>query len=303
MLGGNPRRYPCTRRDARIGRSTVTMTGPVSLFTVVSPVFNAARFLPEALDSVAALSSPHEHWVIDGGSDDGTVELLEAREDPSLKWISEPDRGQTHAVNKGLERASGDYIGWLNGDDAYVPDAVDRAIAHLDANPGVMAVYGGVEFTDESWNRIRDYLPPGFSWHRELFVGNYLATEAIIFRRELVSERGMLDEAFADAADYDFFMRLFHNSTVERVPETLLRFRYHSDSKTVSNVWRQHDEALEIRLRWARGPADRAAMRGLDRAQRLILPLITSWPDPHPRRVGRIVNALTTPPGRKDDTG
>ena len=101
----------------------------------MTPVFNAVRFLRETLESVAALGVSHEHIVVDGGSRDGTVELLEARDDPSLSWVSERDRGQTHAVNKGLERATGELVGWLNGDDEYVAEAVDRAVAHLLAGP------------------------------------------------------------------------------------------------------------------------------------------------------------------------
>jgi len=116
--------------------------------SVVTPVFNSARFLAETLDSVARLTVSHEHIVLDGGSTDGTVQLLEARGDPRLTWVSEPDRGQTHAVNKGFERAQGELLGWLNGDDEYVSEAVDRAVSDLLAHPEV-AVYGGMDITDE----------------------------------------------------------------------------------------------------------------------------------------------------------
>src|SRR5688572_24799301 len=104
----------------------------MALLSVVTPARNMARFLPDTLDSVAALRAPHEHIVVDGASDDGTVELLEAREDPHLRWVSEPDSGQTEAVNKGLRMAEGHLLAWLNADDSYVPDAVDRAIEHLE---------------------------------------------------------------------------------------------------------------------------------------------------------------------------
>src|SRR3954451_4922666 len=97
------------------------------VLSVVTPVRHSAAYLPHALDSVAKLRVPHEHIVIDGGSTDGTVELLEKRGDPRLHWISEPDRGQTHAVNKGFARASGELLAWLNGDDELISDAVDRA--------------------------------------------------------------------------------------------------------------------------------------------------------------------------------
>src|SRR4051794_8194886 len=94
-----------------------------------------ARYLPDTLDSVAALRTPHEHIVVDAASDDGSVELLEGREDPHLRWTSEPDSGQTEAVNKGLRMAQGDLLAWVNADDAYIPDVVDRALERFERNP------------------------------------------------------------------------------------------------------------------------------------------------------------------------
>src|SRR5436190_3482017 len=141
---------PVWVRSLDKSRSLAPVTLPrVPDLSVVTPVFNAVRFLPETLESVAALAVSHEHIVVDGGSGDGTVELLEARDDPSLSWLSEPDRGQTHAVNKGLERATGELVGWLNGDDEYVPAAVDDAVEHLLAHPELDAVFGAMTITDE----------------------------------------------------------------------------------------------------------------------------------------------------------
>lgn len=265
------------------------------LFSVVTPVRNLARYLPDTLDSVAALTVPHEHVVIDGGSDDGTVELLEARQDPDLKWVSEPDRGQTDAVNKGLGRSSGELIGWLNGDDAYLPEAVDRAVGHLEANPEVMAICGGIEFTNEQGEVFRTHVPTGFNWRRALYLGTYIPTPAIIFRRSLLDRAPALDESYADAADYDFYLRLLRGVRVTAFPEPLVRFRYHPKSKSTRDVWRQHDEALEIRLKWARGPLDRAIMRGWESAKRLILPRISSWPYPHPTGAARLRAAVPKP--------
>src|SRR5680860_110924 len=125
--------------------------------SIVTPALNQAAFIGEALDSVAAIRTRHEHLVMDAGSTDGTREILEGRDDPALTWVSESDRGQTHAVNKGLERAHGDYVGWINADDAYVPPAVDRAIAHLDAHPATAAVYGFLSIVDEHGMLVRTY--------------------------------------------------------------------------------------------------------------------------------------------------
>jgi glycosyltransferase involved in cell wall biosynthesis len=245
--------------------------------SVVTPVYDSARYLAATLDSVARLTASHEHIVIDGGSTDGTVTLLESRDDSSLTWVSEPDRGQTHAVNKGFERARGELLGWLNGDDEYVSEAVDRAVAHLLAHPEVDAVFGGMDITDETGRVRRQYRPPEFSWRRYLYLGDYITTPTIIFRRRLL-ERGLLDENYVDAADYDFFLRVFQNARVERRPEALVRFRYHPESKTARDAFRGQDEALRIRLKWASRPHERLAMKTIEKAKRLILPRISAWP-------------------------
>ncbi len=265
----------------------------MTLLSVVTPVRNQARYLGETLDSVAALTVPHEHIVVDGASDDGTVELLEARGDESLSWTSEPDQGQTDAVNKGFGRARGDYLSWVNGDDAYVPDAVDRAIAFLDDHPEVGAIYGGQEYINADGEVIRTFIPKRFSWRRYLYLGDNVPTPTVIFRRSVLEEHGGLNPAYADAADYDFYLRILGAVRVEPIREPLIRFRYHEHSKTGSNIDLQLDEGLEIRLKRAKGPAARFTMRALERAKRAILPRVSSWPNPEPRGLNRINAALT----------
>jgi GT2 family glycosyltransferase len=246
--------------------------------SVITPVFNSVRFLEATLDSVARLTVSHEHIVVDGGSTDGTVRLLEARRDPSLTWVSEPDRGQTHAVNKGFGRANGELLGWLNGDDEYVSDEVDKAVSHLLAHPQLDAVFGSMSITDEAGVVRREYLPADFSWRRYLYLGDYVPTPTIIFRRRLLETVDLLDERYVDAADYDFYLRLFEHARVERRPEALVRFRYHPESKTARDAFRGQREALQIRLKWARGPHERLLMGAIDRLKRLLLPRISAWP-------------------------
>lgn len=249
--------------------------------SVVTPAFRAAPFIGETLDSVAALRTPHEHVVIDGGSQDGTVELLRSRDD--VVWVSEPDRGQTHAVNKGLERATGDVCAWLNADDAYNADAVDRAVALLAERPDIDLLYGGIQFTDEQLEVRRTYIPAEPSFARYLFFGDYIPTPTFIFRRALLEESGLLDERWVDAADYDFYLRLMHRRRVRRFPEPLVRFRFHPGSKTARDALKAQDEAMQIRLLWARNARDRAIMRGFDSLKRAVLPRISGWPEPYGR--------------------
>lgn len=250
--------------------------------SIITPVYNSADYLEQLLDSVAALKTPRQHLVLDANSTDGTVQLLEGRDDAGLDWVSEPDRGQTHAVNKGLERATGDYVNWVNGDNAYHPAVVDRAVAMLEADPGLDVVFGGIDIIDEHGAHQRRYVPADYNWHRYLFVGDYIPTETIIFRRALLQETGVLDEHFQDAADYDFYLRLLHGRRVERIAEPMLLYRYHPDSKTGRDPWLAQGEHRVIRSQWARGSLDRAAMTGIDRLKRAVLPRISPWPRPYP---------------------
>lgn len=250
--------------------------------SIVTPVFNAGRYLERCLDSVAELELDHEHLVVDGGSTDGTVGLLSSRHDERLQWVSEEDRGQTHAVNKGLAMASGDLLMWVNGDDELVPEGVEAAVEHLSRKPEVQVVYGGLDFTDADGTVRREYRPADWSWHRYLLLGDYVPTPTFVFRASRFREVGLLDERWVDAADYDFYLRLTHGVRVDRMPGPHVRFRWHASSKSATDAFKAQDEASEIRLQWSRGARDRAVMLGFDRLKRAVLPVITRgrWPAP-----------------------
>jgi glycosyltransferase involved in cell wall biosynthesis len=264
----------------------------MAMLSVITPARNMARFLPETLDSVAALRTPHEHIVVDGASYDGSVELLEGRADPHLTWISEADSGQTEAVNKGLRRAQGDLLAWVNADDAYIPEALERALDHLARNPEIGAIFGAVNYIDENGEVFRTLVPPRFSWRKYLYLGAFVTTPTIIFRRELLAQAPSLDERYADAADYDFYLRLLRGVRVDRIDEPYLNFRYHPTSKTTTDVWVQLDEAMEIRLRWARSPLQRGIMHSWEGARRAILPRISNWPHPEPRGAVKLLRRI-----------
>jgi glycosyltransferase involved in cell wall biosynthesis len=264
----------------------------MTMLSVITPARNMARYLPHTLDSVAALRTPHEHIVIDGASDDGTVELLEGREDPHLTWISEPDSGQTEAVNKGLRRAQGDLLAWVNADDAYIPGAIDRALEHLERNPEIGAIFGAVNYVDEHGEAFRTLVPPRWSWRKYLYFGAFVTTPTIVWRRELLEQAPSLNERYADAADYDFYLRLLRGARVDRIEEPYLNFRYHPTSKTTTDVWVQLDEAMSIRLGWARNPLQRGIMRGWEAGRRAVLPRISNWPHPEPRGAVKLLRRI-----------
>lgn len=249
--------------------------------SIITPSFGYARYLGDLLASVAALEVDHEHLVYDGGSTDGTVELLRGHPDPGLRWVSEADGGQNDAVNRGLREVTGEYVNWINADDAYLPGAIERAVALLDARPELDAVFGGIEIVDEAGVARRRYVPGAWSWRRYLYLGDYVPTETVVFRRGLLERAAQLDGAAGDAADYDFYLRLLHGRRVERIAAPLIAYRHHAEAKTTSDPWQGQARAREVRRRWARSPADRALMAAIDAAKRAVLPRISSWPEPY----------------------
>lgn len=204
------------------------------LISVVTPSFNQGRYIERCIRSVLAQNYPQfEHLVFDNCSTDDTPAIL--RRYPHMQWFSEPDRGQSHALNKGLRRARGAIIAWINADDAYEPGAFRVAARELADHTGVRAIAGRVHFVDEQDRILRTGTPnvatldqmiafwtPGFS----------LEQCGVLFRREVLDEIGLLDERLHYAMDYELFLRLVARQPLRLVNDVLARFTLQADSKT-----------------------------------------------------------------------
>ncbi len=222
-------------------------------FSIVTPSFNQAAFIGEALESVQRQSwTDVEHLVIDGGSSDNTVATLKSysgRQNWShLRWASEPDRGQSHALNKGFAVASGDIIGWLNSDDRYLPGCFERVAGVFEEHPEADIVYGDYRFIDEHGKIQRIRREIEFSrfvllYHRVL----YIPTTTTFFRRRIFDRGHFLDEQLHFALDAEFFMRLARSGFCFRHLRALLAdFRFQPDSKTCSSPQKQLEEKRRI---------------------------------------------------------
>jgi glycosyltransferase involved in cell wall biosynthesis len=218
--------------------------------TVVTPSFNQAKFLERTIQSV--LSQDYEdleYIIIDGGSTDGSVEIIERYADRLAYWVSEPDTGQTEAINKGFAKASGEILAWLNSDDSYEPGAVSAAVSFLQIHPEIGLVYGDGNFIDAD-DQVIGKFPSRQTSYVQLRRGYvHVCQQAAFFRAELWRKVGPLDPSFYFAMDYDLWVRLAKLSGVQYIPELWANFRLHGDTKTVSEDDRCWPEMIRVHRR------------------------------------------------------
>jgi glycosyltransferase involved in cell wall biosynthesis len=201
------------------------------LVSILTPSFNQRRWLVETLASVASQTYPElEHIVVDGGSIDGSVDVLRAAL-PSDSWISEPDGGQSEALNKAFAHSRGEIIGWLNSDDAYLfDDAVESVVDYFGENPGVDVVYGHAALMAETGRLLHVMWMPRYSKSR-LWRENFIVQPAVFIRRRVL-EDGFLDESFHYTMDHELWLRLASKHSVGRIDKVLAIDRHQSQRKS-----------------------------------------------------------------------
>jgi glycosyltransferase involved in cell wall biosynthesis len=205
----------------------------VPLVTVVTPSYNQGRFIATTIESVLAQDYPNvEFLVIDGASTDDTAAVV-ARYADRLTFVSEPDRGQSEAINKGFRRARGRYVAWLNSDDVFLPGAISAAVAALDANPDAGAVYGEGYQIDEAGNVISRFeVTQQFNLWKLLNVSDYILQQTVFFRRSIFDEIGLLDEALHYGLDWELLMRIGLRYPLVYVPHYMGAIREYPAAKS-----------------------------------------------------------------------
>lgn len=197
--------------------------------SVITAVFNRAATLDESLRSVQAQTCDRvEHIVMDGGSTDGTLDILERHRHSLACVVSEPDKGVYHALNKGIARATGDIIGFMHADDRFASPDVLSQVAAAFANPMVQAVYGDLEYVHpRDWSRVIRYWRAG-PFERSQLVHGWMPPHPTFYVRRHVYERlGGFDTRFRIAADYEHMLRLLWRGNIQPVyiPQVLVHMR------------------------------------------------------------------------------
>ena len=216
------------------------------LISIVTPSYNQAQFLGETLKSVADQDYPRvEHIVIDGGSSDGSVDLIRAHAGHLRHWVSEPDRGQSHAINKGFALATGEVLTWLNSDDTFLPGALATVAGVFAARPDIDFVYGDFVYTDADGRPLRRRHLFKTMSYETLLYHDYLGQPAVFFRRSLLDKVGVVDEQLHYCMDWDLFLRMWRVCRPLHVPAVLATYRLDQTAKsnaedTVSAVAAAH---------------------------------------------------------------
>ena len=221
------------------------------LVSVVTPSYNQAQYLEGTILSVLGQSyKPIEYIIIDGGSTDGSLEIIEKYADQLAYWVSEKDKGQTDALNKGFAVAHGSILAWLNSDDIYKPEAVAESVDYLVDHPQVGMVYGDLDFIDEN-DRVIGKFPAAQTDLKRLRRGYvHIPQPSAFFRAEVWHKVAPLDDSFYFAMDYDLWVRLARLTEFKYLPGKMwASFRLHSGAKTISADDRCWPEMLRVHYR------------------------------------------------------
>lgn len=221
------------------------------LVSIITPSFNQAAYLEQTILSVLEQDYPNiEYLVVDGGSTDGSVELIKKYSDRITSWVSEPDKGQAAAINKGFARARGQIVAWLNSDDVYRPGAICQAVEAFAQHPEAGLVYGNLDSIDPAghvFNTIRydqyDLL--------DLLTFRIIGQPSVFMRRVMLEEAGHLDSAYNFLLDHHLWLRMARLASIRHMPQVWAAARHHAAAKNVAHAASFGEEAFRI-LDWAK---------------------------------------------------
>jgi len=251
--------------------------------TIVTPSYNQGKFIRATIESVLAQDYlAIEYIIMDGGSTDETAAIAHEYSG-RLTFISERDRGQSHAINKGFQMAHGEIVSWLNSDDIMLPGAVRHAVRALTQNPRLGAVYGEGYTIDQDGDVIGRFgASEPFNLWKLIYVSDYILQQTVYFRRSVFDDIGFVDEQLHWGMDWELLMRIGKKYPMALVPEYMGSLREYDAAKTFSGGFRRIRELVGIMRRHGqlRYPPGMFAY-GLDTLQKRLSHLV---PEPLVRR-------------------
>jgi glycosyltransferase involved in cell wall biosynthesis len=233
--------------------------------SIVTPSYNQAEFLEETIRSVLEQGYPDlEYIIVDGGSKDGSVDIIRKYEDHLAWWVSERDGGQGEAINKGFARVTGDIIGWINSDDYYLPGAIQAAVKVFEENPDLGLIFGDVLAINGEGEPI-NVMTYGDWGLDELLQFNIIGQPSVFFRRSVLEKAGALDLTYHYLLDHELWLRFAQQAPIRYVRQRWSAARYHAQAKNVSQSPKYGADAYRI-VNWiANEPALAERYRRLHR--------------------------------------
>jgi glycosyltransferase involved in cell wall biosynthesis len=220
------------------------------LVTIVTPSCNQGRFIRATIESVLSQDYPHiEYIVMDGASTDDTPEIVKEYSG-RLTWITEKDRGQSHAINKGFQLARGEIVSWVNSDDIILPGAVSHAVRAFESKPNLGAVYGeGYQINSKGEVKCRFPVTEPFNLWKLVYLSDYILQQTVYFRKSVFEEVGYLDEELHWGMDWEILMRIGKRYALEYIPEYMGCLREHDGAKTSTGGSKRFRELARIMRR------------------------------------------------------
>ncbi len=235
---------------------------PWPRISVVTPSYNQGQFIEETIRSVLLQGYPDlEYIIIDGGSTDASVDIIRKYEPWLAYWVSEPDRGQSHAINKGLAVSTGDVLAYLNADDVYEPGALAAVARCFDEHPEADLVYGNGSLIGADGQDIREVQIEYESSLALAYGRGGLLQPSVFWRRRLYERIGPFDEELHYALDYDYWLRASKIAVFQHLPQRLSRARRHESSKTSQGWLNFTREGFRIYDRYWQGEERSAALK------------------------------------------
>ncbi len=216
--------------------------------SIITPSFNQSQFLEETILSVVNQAYPNlEYIIMDGGSTDGSVEIIKKYAHRLTYWESEPDHGQSHAINKGFKRATGELAAWLNSDDLLTPGALQEAAEIYNEDPSLGFIHGISELIDENGNSQNKHFGSEFDLIENLITSqNTVAQQSTFINRQCLESIGFLDESLHMSMDWDLWLRLGARYSSRFVPKVWSKTRHWPMTKTKTQLLSSGDEHIRI---------------------------------------------------------
>jgi glycosyltransferase involved in cell wall biosynthesis len=231
------------------------------LVSVITPSLNQGAYIGQTLSSVAEQEySRVEHIIVDGGSTDGTLDVIRSHESVyDMRWVSEPDEGMYEAINKGLRMARGEILAYLNADDRYFPWTISKVVREISAYPEAGFVFGDVFNVEEGANSGAVIFYPPFRLGHVRRSG-FLGQPAVFWRRSVLEDCGGFDESLKFVADCDYWMRIGARFQSHKITEVLALERNHPEAKRFARTGDVYKELAEVRSRYSKtkGPGYQA---------------------------------------------